>query len=648
MAQVLDVPQRVPEKRGMTETAITATPPRARVPVSPCVVPSLLTGALLWACHFPLSWGWLGWVALVPLLTLTRANATPRRIYWSAYLGGLAFFVTSLQWMRVADYRMYATWMMLATYCAVYFPVGLWLIRGLDRRRVPLFLSVPLVWVGLEWVRSWALSGFAWYYLGHAQHRWGALIQIADLGGVYTISLLVAAVNGWLADLAFHTPALRDRFLWRESAVAHASKVARRSSALWWQASGIAIVLVAAVLYGTWRTDQNMFQRGPRVALLQTNIPQEARNDAHKDMRKQMERQNFDLPFVACLAEPVADLIVWPETSYLWPYVDFPTGIPVERKMVDAHAAIRENFRGFATLSPTNHLIGISTYIVEENQRQTRYSSALLLDSAGVPHERFDKIHRVPFGEYVPFKEWLPFMNALAPYDHDYSITSGKHLTRFPIRHGDKERTFGALICYEDTDPYLARQYAQTMVDGKPVDFLVNQSNDGWFHGTSEHEEHLTISRFRAIENRKSLVRSVNMGISAVIDPNGRVLKPTLTERLGPDPQRRSEDPRLAHAQRLWLQNDMWGLLNKWERAHPEETINLYEVVGGADGFPDEMPTSELASLKANALVLVASVPIDTRVSLYSQWGDWLPLTCWAVVLLVFAATFLRRRPVVA
>ena len=133
--------------------------------------------------------------------------------------------------------------------------------------------------------------------------------------------------------------------------------------------------------------------------------------------------------------------------------------------------------------------------------------------------DRYDKIHRVPFGEYVPLRDWLPFMNHFAPYDHDYSVRIGENLTRFVL---GKYR-FGVLICNEDADPVLGRAYGSEDSDGPAVDFLINISNDGWFADTCEHEQHLAICRFRAIECRRAVARSVNTGISAIIDSNGRV-----------------------------------------------------------------------------------------------------------------------------
>ena len=157
----------------------------------------------------------------------------------------------------------------------------------------------------------------------------------------------------------------------------------------------------------------------------------------------------------------------------------------------------------------------------------------------------------------------------------------GESFTRFPLTAADGRRfTFGCLICYEDSDPYLARQY----VAEEPVNFLVNISNDGWFNGTEEHEEHLAICRFRAVETRRAVVRAVNMGISGVLDPDGRVVA---------------------------LPGETWA-----------------------------------KSKKVDAVVRMV-VPIDTRVTWYARLGDWLPAACWALIAVgVVLARFRPRAPV--
>jgi apolipoprotein N-acyltransferase len=585
--------------------------PTSRSP-SPCLAPAIFSGALLYLCYFPVAWGWLSWVALVPLLGLVRAQARPRRIYWSAYIGGLCFFVPAIAWMRVADYRMYATWLMLATYCALYFPAGLCLIRLLDRRSpVPLALSVPIVWTALEWLRSFALTGFAWYYLGHAQHRFESIIQVADLGGVYAISFVVAAVNGLLADLLFRMPSLRDRFRWAEpTTVSHGPVVL--------SAIGVVGLVLAAVVYGTIRLEEGSFEAGPRVALLQGNLDQRIRNQASgpngwEETTHLMKLHYFGLATLAkmhSIGRPI-DLVVWPETSYPHVYVDIPPNVPLEslpQGVKDYAASVLANLRfDVAQLIPAEQLVGLNTEVILAPGKPIRYSSALLVHKNGELGERFDKMHRVPFGEFVPFRDWLPFMNALAPYDHDYSISIGEHFTRFPLG----KLTFGSLICYEDTDPFLARRYVQDSPDGKPVDFLVNMSNDGWFDGSAEHDEHLVISRFRAIECRRCLVRAVNEGISAIIDGNGRVLKPQLMQHPELEQGMRPEHQKMIAKFKIW------------------------EVMEGPGGSVPELLPEDYAAFKKEPGILVSRLPIDRRESLYARFGDWLPIGCWLGIALV-------------
>src|SRR5262249_27057582 len=139
--------------------------------------------------------------------------------------------------------------------------------------------------------------------------------------------------------------------------------------------------------------------------------------------------------------------------------------------------------------------------------------------------QRYDKRHPVPLGEYVPLRHVFPWMNKLSPYNFDYSIEEGQRSTRFPLTVAGRRYTFGVLICSETTDPVLGRAYGGG--DGQPpAAFLLEMSNDAWFEGTTQPEEHLAVTRFRAVECRRSLARAVNHGVPAVIDSNGRVLRP--------------------------------------------------------------------------------------------------------------------------
>ncbi len=559
------------------------TPRRSPFPIY--ILPAL-SGLLLYLCFYPLGCGFLGWLALVPLLGLVRMDARPRTIYFASYLGGCLFYFLVLYWMTVADWRMFFTWGMLATYCALYFPMAVLLLRRLERATSwPLTITVPLVWTGLEFVRSFLLTGFAWYYLGHTQHHYLAAIQVADLGGVYMISFVMAAANGWLAEILLRIPELR-KSRW----LAPASPIPRRRFGL-----AVLTLVSAMFIYGGWRLSQDKFELGPSVALLQGNIDQriliEASSGADKgDNLKYLTDYYSEMSAIAATVfVPAPDLIIWPETSFPYAWLELPgdlNKVPAETRN---NAFNVQNFvRRLVAETKTNHLIGLNS-VVFDDKKKTQYNSALLMTEGGAVAGRYDKIHRVPFGEYVPLRDWLPFMNYFAPYDFDYSISQGEKQTRFPLG----KYHFGVLICNEDTDPALARHLATK--DGKDpaVDFLVNISNDGWFDGSSEHAEHLAISRFRAVETRRALTRAVNMGISAVIDGNGRVLQPT-------------ERPAFGDG-KIW--------------AVPESQRNT-------NGLPEEK-WRDFTKVHG---ILAARIPIDERVSLYALTGDWLPVGCWLIL----------------
>jgi apolipoprotein N-acyltransferase len=211
-----------------------------------------------------------------------------------------------------------------------------------------------------------------------------------------------------------------------------------------------------------------------------------------------------------------------------------------------------------------------------------KYNSALLLDARGQVVDRYDKVYRVPFGEYVPWEKTLPFMRWLTPYEGDYGINPGTRQVVFTL---PSTHRFAVLICYEDTVPHFAPEFLRHPEGGQAPDFVINISNDGWFKGSSEHEQHLVAARFRAIECRRAMARSVNMGITCIIDGDGRLVA---------------------------------------------------------------MPGATWAESKNRTAVVVGPVPIDRRESFYVRWGDWLPGACWGVCGVGLAISLLRRQPRIA
>jgi apolipoprotein N-acyltransferase len=560
------------------------------------------------------------------------------------------FFVPILQWMRVADPRMYFTWIGLALYCSLYFPLAIGLLRLLDRRtRLPLVLTAPIIWTALEYLRAHFATGFPWYFVAHTQHDYLAVIQISDVTGAYGVTFLVVAVNAWLFEGICR--------LHRCQNLLSLPEVSLARKAFLIQGAVVALLLVITLGYGFWRLGQNEFEPGPRVALIQSNLPQSLRNDAATggDSAERMVAHNSKLSDIAAAQDP--DLIVWPETSYPEYWIDVARELrepDVPPEIAGQRTQSRQLARDVARLWRTDVLMGLNSEIYIGDQRWRRYNSAVLIHPNGQPAARYDKIHRVPFGEYVPFRDWLPWMNALAPYDFDYSVSPGERFARFPwgrpglwlikpplwsteeyiARFGANQyRCFGVVICYEDTDPSLARQYVQPTADGPAVDFLVNVSNDGWFKGSAEHEEHLAICRFRAVECRRAVARSVNMGVSAVIDGNGRLLRPTVGYVVAPDGitnRWNDEDGayRFIHGLGASGEESFFAQVTRFIRKALGLRSPRHNLVE-----PKNLRVSEWREFKNVAGVFTMKIPLDQRTSFYARWGDWLPMLCWVSLL---------------
>lgn len=563
--------------------------------------PAILSAGLLWTAYFPLDWGPVSSIALVPLLTLVRADVPNRRRYLAATLGGLVFYGLALNWVRVAHPMMaYFAWPGGAVYCGLTWPLAIWLLRRLDRAGLPLVISLPAVWVGLEYIRAhfptgfpflsawfqYQSLGFGWYQLGHTWHRFIPLIQAADLGGVYLLSVAIAALNaaayGWVERSNIARRVLR----WSAR-----TDTRRPPLGELWATAAVLVLPAAIVAYGTIRLDHPTFRVGPRVALLQGSLSQDLKALQQPTASGRPPLMDEFLPLAEQAGSPsvgrsAPDLVVWPETcfGYDWPV---PTG-PGDPPGLTQFAARAERSRRaigqeVATLTRAHGLIGLNV-LEWTGERFRKFNSGVLIGPDGSSRGRYDKMHLVPFGEYVPLRESFPWLQTFTPYTHDYSCTPGTNFTRFELPTSERGTfKFGMLICYEDTDPVFARRY-NPAAGGEGVDFLVNTSNDGWFDGTEEHRQHLAICRFRAVEARRSVVRAVNMGISGVIDPDGRVVA-------------------------LPVADD-------WQ-----------------------------ASVKARAVVR-AEVPLDVRQTVYAAIGDWVPAGCWLVVVGGLAWGRWKRRTV--
>jgi apolipoprotein N-acyltransferase len=487
----------------------------------------LVSGAMLWLSFPPAEWSWSVWFALVPLFLLVVSERSVGSIYLGSWVGGFAFWLLAIHWIWATDETAWLGWVVMALFLSAWWPGFVFLARFSKRRlNLPLIVSAPVLWVALEYIRAFVLTGFPWYYLAHSQYRILYFTQIADFSGALGLSFLIAVVNAYWVDL-LTLPLFRGK-----------------ASGSWWarlarpQRARLVIVslgVLATLGYGAFRVSTAQFRVGPRIALLQSNEINEYDTDqkrSSKDIQEMLEA----LIRTALAASPPPDLIVWPETANPWgfvridPKLDMKT-LEKQAKEYDPEAIAadwtfrRDRISAFfdEMISKTKVPMMVGSSISDFSPAgYFKYNSAILF-RPGLPIQIYNKLHLVPFGEYVPLIKTLPWLIHLTPY-------RGTRL-HF-LDHGPAPAWFelgphrlAAAICFEDTLPQVVRRFFDEAPEGRQPDVLVNLSNDGWFKATSEHEMHLAVSVFRCIENRVPLARSVNTGISAMIDGNGRIVK---------------------------------------------------------------------------------------------------------------------------
>ena len=446
------------------------------------------SACLLWASFPPLDWGPLGWIALVPLLLVIRPEQRPRGTVIASLVCGFLAQLSLLQWLRYGHATMYMAWLALSVYTSLYFPAFVLLSRtAVHRFRVPFVLAVPTIWVGLEYFRAYLLTGFSWYYLGHTQYRFIELIQISDLFGAYGVSFVVATSAAALAAV-LPEALLRRLGLLPQHNLEVEFEIARpvRRAGM---AVGFALCLVAATLtYGYVRRAQATFTAGPRVALIQGDFTSEVKHDANEAVA--IFNKHYLMTGAAVKFQP--DVIVWPETMYRNPLLlkspdvsdnDLLRLAPLIPAVMWKSSQVPDALFGLSRQAGADMIVGIDTLIAEPGAVKHYNSAVLTTPDTGVV-ARYDKMHRVIFGEYIPLKEVLPFLRGFVPYGGNFGIEAGDGPKIFKCKNWN----LAPLICYEDTVPQLVRGTIEKLNDsanGKRVDCLVNLTNDGWFHGSS-------------------------------------------------------------------------------------------------------------------------------------------------------------------
>ena len=498
------------------------------------LLPGTASGLLLTAA-FPDIQAWpLAFAALVPLLAALE-HLSPKQAFKAGFTAGFIHFASLIYWLvptlttfgNLYPVLALATLALLCLYLALYpalFALGM---RYLSPHAWAVPVTAAALWTALEYLRTYLFTGFGWGSLGYALAPQATWLQWADLTGVLGLSFVLVLCNAGLAVL------LR----WRPG---------KPFGPL---AGALVLPLVVAIvvpIYGTARMRQLTpeLAQAPtsRITLVQGNIQQDQKwNQAFRNFTLDKYRQ-LSLASQEVPAHGKSDLVIWPETALPFYYgLDSLPSLAVDR-------IVRQMDVPLLAGSP----------MADIGKEEIRYfNRAHMISSTGVPTGHYDKTHLVPFGEYVPLQEILPFVRKITQEAGNY--TPGEtHFT--PLKYGDHNT--GVLICFEILFPGISRAFVN---NGAQI--LTTMTNDAWFGTTSAPAQHLAVAVLRAVENRRSLARAANTGISCFIDPLGRVSQATPL-------------------------------------------------------FEDAAVTADL--------------PILSQTSIYTRFGDWLPLACLIAMGLAF------------
>ncbi len=470
--------------------------------------PALLLGGMaisgsLAALAFPAAGLWpLVLVGLVPLLvSVARHSPAVAALHGAAW--GAGFFGCLLSWLlrffhhygSLSLVLSLATLAVLVGYLAVY-PALFSFVASRWLRRFPptaSLLLLPALWVVLEWIRAHFLSGFPWGSAGYPMADCLPIAQLASITGIYGLSFLVLLVNAAIAGAILRAARGGHLFAAPEAACAG--------------------FLLVSIGWGGWTLRQMPPGGGAlRAAMIQGNVPQDQKWEAPEALSILDRHERM----TAEAAAAGASLVLWPESSSPYslstPSETAPGGWRPNR-------AYRARLENLALRNRVTLLLGVVDYR-STGAGARPINAAALIRPDGTWGETYAKIHLVPFGEYVPLSRILSFVNRIA------QGAIGDFLPgRAPVVVEVPGAKVGTLICYEMIFPELVRRFVN---DGATV--LANLTNDAWFGTSAGPHQHFQMARMRAIENRRFLLRAANTGISALVDPAGRVLGRTRLE----------------------------------------------------------------------------------------------------------------------
>lgn len=437
----------------------------------------IFSAVLLVLAFPPFDFGWLGLVALIPWLESLSKTSSPRQAWWQSYLLGVLFFGGTMWWLvHVTAFGI----IVLVAALALYFAVFGWIAQRFLRRAEDSLIeagkqaaALASTWTLLEWIRGTFLTGLGWNLIGHTQWK-TPLLQWAEFIGVWGVSWIVVFVNvaAWLA-------------------------IKKRSKSMAIAGGILLAVLMTAGVVRQLQIDHRL-QKGTdySIGLVQGNVPQ---------------NQKWDTDFYDLIVDRYAaltrrfvgkkvDLVIWPETA-----------TPNLANDPDLQSWLA----GLSREVKAPLLVGAPR--AEWTPKTKLFNSAILVTAQGDARQHYDKIHLVPFGEFIPGEEWWPVIGRVRNWLPIGEFSPGKEQTVFRVP-SKPPLSLSVLICFEDVFPEISREFVR-----RGAKVLVTITNDAWFGPTAAPIQHAQTSVFRAVENRVWMLRAGNTGYSCAISPTGRI-----------------------------------------------------------------------------------------------------------------------------
>lgn len=438
----------------------------------------------------------LSWIAFVPLLFAIE-DQTPRRSFLfgtifgaAVYHGGYYYLVYTIEVFGGFPLPLaILLYSLLCFACGIQFGVFAYLVRRLDNYFPKLrFVTVPSLMITLEFLYPLL---FPWT-LGASTYKVLPLAQIADLVGTYGISYLIVFANV-LIYRAITAKLAYESLPWKPAAV-------------------LGVLLALTMIYGFIRLSsvRQAMATAPSlsVGLVQADIGiLEKRQSSNKDW---IHEDHNKLSTVAAreLGGP-PDLVVWPESAFrCWVEVRHDGSMRIRRCPTREEDLIPD-------LNGSWLIFGGLAFTKKAGEIEGKFNTALMLNDEKKIVDRQDKKYLLAFGEYMPFSDVFPALQELSKHTGDFTPAEDAHLLP-----GPKGAKIASIICYEDIIPAYTRRLA-----ARGANLMINMTNDAWFGKSNEPYQHLALSVFRSIENRLYLLRAVNTGVSAIVDPTGRIVE---------------------------------------------------------------------------------------------------------------------------